>query len=129
MLFNEDETTQEVVAKRLGFTSYASFLAFPSPKAILDGRGALLLPDHMSYQGPLGNACIDEIERGWNISQNRDDVQRQVARLYKYIETNFQYEYAVAFNHLLRANLDRLLLIDDEMNEIISKYGGFVNNK
>ena len=128
MLFNEDETTQEVIAKRLGFASYASFVVFPDPIAILDGRGSPVLKDHMTYQGILGHSCIGVIGRHWTTSQNREDLSRQIIRFYRYMNENFQYEYFVALDQMFREVLDHLSLMDDEMNDILSKYGEFVTN-
>ncbi len=123
VIIEDNETAQKIIAEGLGFKDYASFVAFPDPVAILDGRGAPLLDDHMSYQGMLGESCISEIGCQWNISRNVDDLQRQVIRFYKYIEENFQYEYAVVCDQILRKVLDGFELMDDEMGDIISKYG------
>lgn len=127
-IINDDEAAQKIIATGLGFKSFDSFIAFPDPIAILDGRGPPMLEDHMSYQGILGHSCIGEIGRGWSLSRNRDDLDRQIIRFYRYMKENFQYEYSTAMDQMFREVLDHLSLMDEEMEDLLSKYGGFVNN-
>lgn len=93
-LFNDNKTTQEVVSKRLGFLSHKSFIAFPDPMAVIDGRGLPLLPEHSGFQLPLGESCVREIVHQFNISRNIDDLYRNLVRFFDYVSENFQFEHA-----------------------------------
>ena len=133
MIFNDNETTQEVISKRLGFPSFASFIAFPDPVAIVDGRGGPLRPEHLMLSLHLGSACVEEILRQYNVSMNEDDFYRQVNRFFKYVSENFVLEIGVGtLSSAVRSFRDQIEDFDLDnvpvwKNEIVDKYKGFMS--
>ena len=91
--YNEDDLTKEVISQRLGFPSFESFNAFPESSAIIDGRGGALREEHYGFQMPLIEYCCKQIRHQYNISQNEEELEKQINQLLRYAEENFQLEY------------------------------------
>lgn len=114
-VYNTNDTAKEMVAKILGFPSFACFAALPEPSAVIDGRGEQLLEGHKVQQLPLAEACIDLIKFHYMLSKDEIELEKEVNRFIKYVEENFDNEpAAVGFMKLVQ-----------EMVEVYPQIGTF----
>jgi len=94
-VYNSDDKTKEIIAKLLGFPSFACFAALPEASAIIDGRGTPLLEGHKMQQMPLATSCVAQIKQNYLTSRDELELEREVNRFIKYLEENFDDECAV----------------------------------
>lgn len=88
-VYNTNDDAKEMVAKILGFPSFACFAALPEPSAILDGRGEQLLEGHKMQQLQLAESCVELIKNHYMLSKDEIELEREVNRFIKYVEGNF----------------------------------------
>ncbi len=88
-VYNNNDDAKEIVARILGFPSFACFIALPEPADILDGRGKPLLKGHIIQQLPLAESCVALIKQHYLATNNNLELEREVNRFIKYMEENF----------------------------------------
>lgn len=112
-VYNSDDQTKEIIAKLLGFPSFACFAALPESSAIVDGRGSPLLQGHKMQQAPLAEACVDQIKQNYLTSRDELDLERGINRFIKYLEENFDDEFAIVGLISLRAKMEDVYPISE----------------
>ncbi len=93
-VYNDDDNAKEMVAKLLGFPSFACFSSLPESSAIIDGRGILLLEGHKMQQASLSEACVYQIKQNYLSTLDELDLERAVNHFIKYLEEHFDNEFA-----------------------------------
>lgn len=127
-IYNTNDGAKEMVAKILGFPSFACFAALPEPSAILDGRGERLLEGHRMQQLSLIESCVELIHHHYLLSKDEISLEQEVNRFVKYIERNFDDEPATVGLIKLSSMLMMIHPQFDQIPSSLEKYMKQVRN-
>lgn len=126
--YNTNDGAKEMVARILGFPSFACFASLPEAPAILDGRGERLLEGHRLQQLPLAESCVELIHNHYLLSKDELELEREINRFIKYMERNFDDEPATVGLIKLSSMLMMIHPQFDQIPSSLEKYMKQVRN-